>query len=91
MDKTRKRSPTRPKRAEKEGIEFEVRKVRGHVHVVLREARAGSVSIHQSMTFASETEFERWRDQERRRLEFPLEYDQMARTVRTLFQQVERG
>jgi hypothetical protein len=51
----------------------------------VKELRKGSVKLQQSMTFASQTEFENWCTQERRRLEFPLAYDQLSKSVNQLF------
>ena len=72
-------------KADKHEVDFEVREVSGRAYVVVREHRKGSVSLHQSMTFATQTEFENWCTQERRRLEFPVEYDQLSKSVCKIF------
>lgn len=66
---------------DKSEMTFEVREVSGRAYVVVKESRKGSVQLQQSMTFASQSEFERWCVQERRRLEFPLAYDQLSKSV----------
>jgi hypothetical protein len=80
------RQPTSSEtRSDKNEITFEVRAVSGRAYVVVKEFRKGSVSLEQSMTFASQTEFELWCVQERRRLEFPLAYDQLSKKVSQIF------
>ncbi len=66
-------------------ISFEVREVNGRAYVVLKEKRIGAVTLQPSMTFASQAEFDAWFGQERRRLEFPLAFDQLSRRVSRIF------
>jgi hypothetical protein len=66
-------------------ISFEVREVSGRAYVVLKEQRTGAVTLQPSMTFASQAEFDAWFAQERRRLEFPLAYNQLSRRVSKIF------
>jgi hypothetical protein len=82
--KTRQPKPSETK-TEKHEITFEVSEFSGRAYVVLKESRKGSVNIQQSMTFASQTEFESWCVQERRRLDFPLAYDQLSKKVSQIF------
>ena len=80
------RVKTLPKmRFDKHDLEFEVREVNGRAYVVLKESRKGSISLQQQMTFGSHSDFEKWCVMERRRLEFPLAYDQLAKSVYGIF------
>jgi hypothetical protein len=85
MNKKTRQSISSETKTDKNEIAFEVREVSGRAYVVVKERRKGSVSIQQSMTFASQTEFESWCVQERRRLEFPLAYDQLSKKVSKIF------
>jgi hypothetical protein len=68
-----------------QGINFVITEVKGWAHIVLKETTKGRVYVEQSMLFHSKEEFDAWYRNEKRRLEYPHLYDQLNRSVSSIF------
>lgn len=67
------------------GVEFTVTEVEGAAHIVLTDTSKGGVRVEQSMMFSNQAEFDDWCGKERRRLDHPHAYEQLIRSVSSIF------